>query len=102
MAAMTPEGRVKTKLKKVLDNLNAYYFFPATGGYGRSGVPDVVGCIGHQFFAIECKAVGGKPTALQNREMQKIRDAGGIAFIYDGTISDDDVRDMLLGVTTHG
>lgn len=92
---MTPEGKVKAKLKRILDGIGAYYFFPATGGYGRSGVPDVVGCIANQFFAIECKAVGNKPTALQLREMEKIRQAGGIAFVYDGTISEDIVRAKL-------
>jgi Holliday junction resolvase len=91
---MTPEGKVKLKLKKILDKLGAYYFFPATGGYGRNGVPDVVGCIAGKF-AVECKAVGGKPTALQLRELEKIRRAGGIAFIYDGTTTDEMVRAKL-------
>jgi Holliday junction resolvase len=53
---LTPEGRVKKQLRAVLDELGVYYFMPATGGYGRSGVPDIVGCARHQFFAIECKA----------------------------------------------
>lgn len=92
---MTPEGKVKLKLKKILDKLGAYYFFPATGGYGRNGVPDVVGCIAGKLFAVECKAVGGKPTALQLRELEKIRRAGGIAFIYDGTTTDEMVRAKL-------
>ena len=37
--ARTPEAKVKTKAKKILDSLGAYYFMPATGGFGgvRSG-----------------------------------------------------------------
>ena len=31
---MTPEGRVKAKVKKILDDINAYHFSPQTGGYG--------------------------------------------------------------------
>ncbi len=41
----TPEKKVKDKVKKMLVEVGAYYFMPATGGYGRSGVPDLVACI---------------------------------------------------------
>ena len=78
---MTLEAAVKKHTKAVLDSLGAYYFFPATGGFGRSGVPDIVGCYKGRFFAIECKAGKGKTTALQEREMGKINDTGGIAFV---------------------
>lgn len=84
---MTPEGKVKAQVVKMLDKLGAYYFFPATGGYGRSGIPDIVGCYEGRFFAIECKAAGKKPTALQAREMGLISKAGGYVTVYDGTES---------------
>ena len=42
--AMTPEAKVKKVVVKHLKQMEAYYFFPATGGYGKSGVPDIVGC----------------------------------------------------------
>ena len=70
-------------MRKILDELGAYYFFPATGGYGRSGVPDVVGCHRGVFFGIECKAGKGTTTALQDRELQRIRDVGGIALVVN-------------------
>ena len=54
--AMTPEAKVKKVVVKQLKELGAYYFFPATGGYGKSGVPDIVGCYKGMFFGIECKA----------------------------------------------
>ena len=41
--AMTPESKVKKKIVEQLKELGCYYFFPATGGYGKSGVPDIVG-----------------------------------------------------------
>ena len=53
---MTPEAKVKKKVVDVLKKNNAYYFFPATGGYGRSGVPDIVCCYRGIFIGIECKA----------------------------------------------
>ena len=81
--AQTPEGRVKAKVKKILDGLGAYHFPAATHGYGRSGVPDFVGCYKGKFFAIECKAGKNKPTALQIREIERIRAADGHAIVVN-------------------
>lgn len=79
----TPEKKVKDKVKKILDALECYYFMPATHGYGRSGVPDIVGCYKGRFFAIECKANGGKTTALQDRELRRIEKVGGGQLVVD-------------------
>ncbi len=81
--AQTPEGKVKARVTKVLREAGVYYFFPATHGYGRSGVPDIVGCVNGMFLAIECKAGKGKLTALQANEIQSIRHAGGVAVVVN-------------------
>ena len=81
--AKTPEGKVKDKVVAVLKQEGAYYFFPATHGFGRSGVPDVVACVNGHFLAIECKAGKNKPTALQVREIEGIRKAGGVAVVVN-------------------
>jgi len=80
---MTPEGKVKAKVKKILDVHEVYYFCPATGGYGRSGIPDFVCCYKEMFIALECKAGKGKTTALQDRELARIHSAGGRAFVVN-------------------
>lgn len=85
----TPEGKVKAAIKKLLDENNIYYFMPATGGYGRSGVPDFIGCARGKFFSIEAKAGKAKPTALQLREMERIKAAGGLAFVINEETVDD-------------
>ena len=82
---MTPEGRVKKRVKEILSDLNAYAVMPVTGGYGGSGAPDFIICIAGLFYGIECKANGGKPTALQLKHHDDIRKAGGIAFVVDET-----------------
>ena len=79
--ASTPEKRVKDKVVAILKSEGAYYFFPATHGYGRSGVPDIVACVNGHFLAIECKAGTNKPTALQVREIETIRRCGGVAVV---------------------
>ena len=80
---MTPEKKVKNLVVKQLKEIGAYYFFPATGGYGRSGVPDVVGCWKGRFFAIECKAGNNTTTALQELELKKIQEVGGVAWVVN-------------------
>ena len=80
---MTPEGRVKAQIKKVLDDIGAYYFMPVSNGMGRAGIPDVIGCLKGIFFGIEAKAGKGKTTALQERELAKIHNAGGIDLIVN-------------------
>jgi len=79
--AQTPEAKVKAKITQVLREEGVYYFFPATHGYGRSGVPDIVCCVGGAFLGIEVKAGKNKPTALQTREIEAIRRAGGTAVV---------------------
>lgn len=79
----TPESKVKTAAVKLLKKYGVYYFFPATHGYGRSGVPDIVCCARGWFLAIECKARGNTPTALQQREIDNIRVAGGHAMVVN-------------------
>ena len=80
---VTPESVVKLKVKKILEAYQSYFFMPATGGYGRSGVPDIVGCYKGKFFGIECKAGTNKPTELQKHQLKLIADAGGIAMVIN-------------------
>lgn len=81
--AMTPEAKVKKVVAQQLREIKAYYFYPATGGYGRSGVPDIVGCYKGKFFGIECKAGKNKPTALQEKNLKDITESDGIALVVN-------------------
>jgi Holliday junction resolvase len=80
---MTPEAKVKKVVVNQLRNLGAYYFYPVTGGYGRSGVPDIVGCYRGRFFGIECKAGRNTPTPLQQINLDDIEKQKGIALIVN-------------------
>ena len=82
---MTPEKKVKNKVVQILKQYGAYYFFPATYGYGRSGVPDVICCYRCHFIGVECKAGSNVPTAIQERELQSIEVAGGTALVIHDT-----------------
>jgi Holliday junction resolvase len=88
--ADTPEVKVKKKVVAILKELRAYYFYPVTGGYGGSGVPDIVGCYNGKFFGIECKAGKNKPTALQLKQLDAIKATGGVALV----INEDNIADV--------
>lgn len=80
---MTPEGRVKEKVKAVVKKLDCYFTMPVTGGYGNSGVPDFLICYKGRFIAIECKAGKNEPTALQLAHLKTITDHGGVSMVVN-------------------
>jgi Holliday junction resolvase len=94
--ASTPEAKVKRKVVAILKEFGAYYFYPVTGGYGSSGVPDIVACHNGRFFGIECKAGKGKPTDLQKRNLDAIYRNGGVSAVINET-NIETVRDLLNG-----
>ena len=79
----TPESKVKDKVKKLLAENGAYFFMPATHGFGSSGHPDVVACLDGCFIGVECKADGKKPTDLQVKRLRELSSAGGFAVLVD-------------------
>lgn len=79
----TPESKVKKKVKDILKNLGAYYVMPVTSGYGNSGAPDFLVCIRGKFIGIECKSGKKKPTALQEKNLNLIDNAGGWTFVVN-------------------
>lgn len=80
---MTPEAKVKKKVRDALNEFGAYYVMPVTGGYGKQGAPDFLVCYQGKFIGIECKAGSNKPTALQERNLQEIEEAGGVALVIN-------------------
>jgi Holliday junction resolvase len=88
--ADTPEKKVKTHVKKTLDEMGIYHFSPPGMGLGRAGIPDLICCYNGLFLAIECKAGKGKTTALQERELNAIRTAKGLAFV----INEDNMNNL--------
>ena len=79
--AATPEAKVKVKIKKILKDHNVYYAMPIGTGYGSSGVPDFQCCVNGNFVAIEAKAGKGTTTALQDKNIREIKQAGGTAAV---------------------
>ncbi len=81
--ANTPEGKVKKEIDKYLTSLGANWwgFKPMMSGYGRKGIPDIIGCYKGHFVAIEVKAENGKLTPWQRRELDSIITSSGHCMI---------------------
>jgi Holliday junction resolvase len=89
--ADTPEKKVKKKVVEILKQYGAYYFYPVTGGFGASGVPDIVACCNGRFLGIEVKADAKKrgPTALQQKNLNAINATGGVGVVIDANNLDE-------------
>jgi len=87
---MTPEGRIKDKVKKVLRKHKVYYHMPVMNGMG-SPTLDFICCVIGSYLAIETKAPGKKPTPRQEMTMEEMRAAGAFIFVID---SDEKVDEL--------
>lgn len=85
---MTPEGKVKRKIRGLLDCYEGiWYYMPVPTGYGKRTI-DFLGCFRGTFFGIEAKEEGKKPTQLQAHTLRQIKHAGGRTFVIDGETPD--------------
>lgn len=80
---MTPEAKVKAKIKALLKEHNVYYAMPIGTGYGNAGVPDFLCCANGKFLAIEAKAGKGSTTLLQEKNLRQISECGGTALVIN-------------------
>lgn len=78
---MTPEGKVKNAIKKVLNRTyEMYHHWPVQVGYGAPCL-DCHGCWRGIAFAIEAKAEGKVPTPRQDETIRRIAGAGGLVMV---------------------
>lgn len=78
---MTPEGRVKKKVKALLGKYPLLWqHWPVQTGFGAPTL-DCTGCYCGMFFAIETKAPGEKLTPRQELTKRDMVRAGGEVFV---------------------
>ena len=98
---MTPEGKVKAAVNKVISKYKKIYrFMPVPYGYGKSSL-DYLLCVNGRFVAIETKAPGKAPTKRQNTIAEEIEAAGGTVFIIDDASATKELE-AFLERATHG
>lgn len=76
----TPEGKVKGKVKRLLQQYGCYQFWPVQTGYGAPTL-DCLGCYNGWFFGIETKAPGKHPTPRQWLTIEDMEEAHGKVFV---------------------
>ena len=88
------ESKVQAKILKELRKIEGLYVYKNIVT-NRKGVPDIcVVYLGKSIF-LEVKRPGGKPTELQKYNIEKIREAGGIAEVVN---SYEDVAKILRSI----
>lgn len=93
---MTPEGKVKSRIKRVLNAYNVYYFMPVQFGLGAAGVD--FHCVMRWrklaiAFFIEAKAPGEDLTERQELFLESRRESQSArTFVIDG---DQGLRELI-------
>lgn len=78
---MAAEKQFEKKVKAFLETKGCWLLKTWSNGTQRKGVPDLLVCCNGYFLGVELKAPNGRPSELQLWNVQKIRDAGGIALV---------------------
>ncbi|EJO5347172.1 VRR-NUC domain-containing protein [Clostridium botulinum] len=79
---MAAEKKFENEIKKFLSELPKTWFYKNwSGPYSKSGIPDIIACVGGTFVAIEVKAPNGRASELQKRNIRLIQESGGVGYI---------------------
>lgn len=111
--AVTPEGKVKEKVRAVLAEFDRaavvlyngtdYHvgilkqFWPVPSGYGASDI-DCIVCYYGEYISIEVKAPGKKPKPRQELTLAETIGAGGWTFVIDGEAGLNELRHALESI----
>jgi len=89
------EAQIQKKIIDYLESLGAYTVKVISSN--KKGVPDILCCYNGKFIGIEVKRPKTKKntSALQEYNLKKIKDAGGISLVAWEV---DQVRDFLLHI----
>jgi hypothetical protein len=77
------EREITHSIRSLLNQFGIWHFKHFGGLYAPKGIPDIIGIIPGtgKFIGIEVKVAGGRVSPEQERVLQNINDAGGIAFV---------------------
>lgn len=84
---MTPEGKVKAAIDKLLKQHKAYYLKPVQNGMGAPAL-DYHGVHQGLSYVIEAKAKGKTPTPRQINTLRECAAAGSACFFIDGDLTE--------------
>ena len=92
--ARTPEGKVKDRIKVILDEWGCWYDMPVPGGYGRSTLDFIVCCNGYMLL-IEAKAQNGIMTSRQLATSAAAKKAGAKVLLINEVVGWSELTEFL-------
>lgn len=76
------EKQFQQRVIKFLKEQGTYVINMWGGGrFTRAGIPDLIVCVNGYFIAVELKTETGKPTKLQEWNIDQIKESGGHATV---------------------
>lgn len=80
---MQNEKLVKVSVRKIIERcaLATWFYMPSANGFGRTGIPDFIGCVNGQMFAVETKSGTNQLSPHQMREIEALTQAGAKVWV---------------------
>ncbi|UOW93113.1 VRR-Nuc domain protein [Mycobacterium phage NoShow] len=78
---MQPEAKIGKKIREYLESEGAFVFKVHGGPQMMAGLPDLIVCFDGNFWGVEVKQPGQKPTARQVFVHSLIKRAGGAVIV---------------------
>ena len=79
--ASKPETLFRQKVLKYLNTKKEHIMFFTIQQSSIRGTPDILACVRGYFFGIELKSKEGKPSKLQEYNLNRIAETGGYAIL---------------------
>ena len=77
----TAEASLTRAIRGLLNSLNVFHWKNHGGPMGAKGISDILGCYHGRMLAVEVKAPSGRISEDQQRFIDNVNAAGGLAFV---------------------
>jgi Holliday junction resolvase len=81
MSTPKRETRLTNNILTAVRRRGIYARKIAGNPFQQAGLPDIIACAAGRFVGLEVKIETGQTTRIQDREIQNIRTAGGVAGV---------------------
>ena len=77
----TAEAQLTRAIRQLLNSVGIFHWKAWGGPMSIPGIPDIIGCFKGRFIGIEVKAPNGVVSDYQKEFIDRINEAGGLAFV---------------------
>jgi len=78
------EADITRSIRKLLNEFGVFHWKQHQGLGSTPGIPDIIGIYQGRLIGIEVKAPGGRLSEAQEKVINQINKAGGVAFTAHG------------------